>query len=100
MGGVKAEFSTFKTIRVPTDLAKPFSRFDVGQIEGPYIVLSGNWVSRHFLLIDWRSEIMVIHSCSVRATLVYYPSYLTIDSEALEDLRLEVDQWVPDHRIR
>lgn len=42
-GGVRADFAIIKTLRIPPNLAQPFPQFDALQIEGNYIILSGNW---------------------------------------------------------
>jgi hypothetical protein len=59
-------FTHLKTLPIPEDIGSLFTRFDVLQIDGDHIVISGNWSSKAFLLIDWKQELMAIYRCSVR----------------------------------
>jgi hypothetical protein len=65
-GMTTTTFTHLKSLSIPEEISRLFLRFDVLQIDGDYIVISGNWSTKAFLLIDWKRELMAIHRCSVR----------------------------------
>lgn len=62
--GTQANFTHQRSIPVPEKLSSLFTRFDVLQLDKDHVVLSGNWSTKTFLVVDWKCDKMAIYRSS------------------------------------
>ncbi|KAG8755955.1 hypothetical protein FRC14_003503 [Serendipita sp. 396] len=60
-GEATARFQPLKQLRVPSTLEG--TNYNVLQINKCYLILSGGWSSKAFIVGDWRTETFIIHRC-------------------------------------